>query len=67
MVESREEAVDATNDDFINEKIQYNSIFVLGVEVGLDLVNQLKGIECIIVDDKGKIHSSKGIDVKKYN
>ncbi|MCZ8196669.1 MAG: FAD:protein FMN transferase [Flavobacterium sp.] len=41
-------------------------IFVLGVEVGLDLVNQLKGIECIIVDDKGKIHSSKGINSKKY-
>lgn len=41
-------------------------IFVLGVDVGLDLVNQLKGIECIIVDDKGKIHSSKGIDIKKY-
>lgn len=41
-------------------------IFVLGVEVGLNLVNQLKGIECIIVDDKGKIHSSKGIDIKKY-
>lgn len=40
-------------------------IFVLGVEVGLDLVNQLKGIQCIIVDDKGKIHSSKGIDIKK--
>jgi thiamine biosynthesis lipoprotein len=41
-------------------------IFVLGVEVGLDLVNQLKGIECVIVDDKGKIHTSKGIDLKKY-
>lgn len=41
-------------------------IFVLGVEVGLDLVNQLKGIECIIVDDKGEIHSSKGIDIKKF-
>lgn len=41
-------------------------IFVLGVDVGIDLVNQLKGIECIIVDDKGKIHSSKGIDIKKY-
>lgn len=41
-------------------------IFVLGVDVGLDLVNQLKGIECIIVDDKGKIHSSKGIDIKKF-
>jgi thiamine biosynthesis lipoprotein len=41
-------------------------IFVLGMEVGLDLVNQLKGIECIMVDDKGKIHSSKGIDIKKF-
>lgn len=41
-------------------------IFVLGVEVGLDLINQLKGIECIMVDDKGKIHSSKGIDIKKF-
>ena len=39
-------------------------IFVLGIDVGLDLVNQLKGIECIIVDDKGKIHSSNGIDIK---
>lgn len=42
-------------------------IFVLGVEVGLDLVNQLKGIECVIVDDKGKIHISKGIDLKNIN
>lgn len=41
-------------------------IFVLGIDVGLDLVNQLKGIECIIVDDKGGIHASKGIDIKKY-
>jgi thiamine biosynthesis lipoprotein len=42
-------------------------IFVLGIEVGIDLVNQLKGIECIIVDEKGKIYTSKGIDIKKYN
>ncbi|SHG22855.1 thiamine biosynthesis lipoprotein [Flavobacterium segetis] len=42
-------------------------IFVMGVEVGLDLINQIKGIECIIVDDRGKIHSSKGIDIKNYN
>ena len=40
-------------------------IFVLGIEVGLDLVNQLKGIGCIIVDDKGVIHASKNIDIKK--
>jgi thiamine biosynthesis lipoprotein len=38
-------------------------IFVLGVDVGLDLVNQIKGIQCIIVDDKGKIHTSKGINI----
>lgn len=42
-------------------------IFVLGVEVGLNLVNQLKGIGCIIVDDKGEIHTSKNIDIKKFN
>jgi thiamine biosynthesis lipoprotein len=38
-------------------------VFVMGVEVGLDLVNQIKGIECVIVDDKGKIHTSKGINI----
>jgi len=41
-------------------------IFVLGVDVGLDLINQLKGIGCIIVDDKGVIHTSKNIDIKEY-
>lgn len=41
-------------------------IFVLGIDVGLDLVNQIKGIECIIVDDKGVVHNSKNIDLKKY-
>ena len=42
-------------------------IFVLGVDVGLNLVNQLKGIGCIIVDDKGEIHTSKNIDIRKFN
>ena len=42
-------------------------IIVLGVDVGLNLVNQLKGIGCIIVDDKGEIHTSKNIDIKKFN
>ena len=41
-------------------------IFVLGIEVGLDLVNQLNGIECIIVDDKGAVHVSNKIDIKKH-
>lgn len=42
-------------------------IFVLGIDVGLDLVNQIKGIECIIVDDKGVVHNSKNIDLKKFD
>jgi len=41
-------------------------IFVMGVDVGVDLVNQLPGIGCIFVDEHGKIFSSKNIDLKKY-
>ncbi|RYJ42552.1 FAD:protein FMN transferase [Flavobacterium beibuense] len=42
------------------------SVFVMGVETGLNLINQLKGIECIIVDDQGNIHASDNIDIEKY-
>lgn len=41
------------------------SIFVMGKEVGLDFINQLKGVECIIVDDLGKIQYSNNINLKK--
>ena len=37
------------------------SVFVMGIETGIDLVNQLKGIECVIVDDQGKIYYSENI------
>ncbi|QHI36250.1 FAD:protein FMN transferase [Kordia antarctica] len=40
------------------------SIFVMGKDVGLNFINQLNGIECIIVDDKGKIAHSKNIDIQ---
>jgi thiamine biosynthesis lipoprotein len=39
--------------------------FVMGVDVGLDLVNQLPGVGCIYVDDR-KIFASKNIDLKKF-
>ncbi|MET0759404.1 MAG: FAD:protein FMN transferase [Flavobacterium sp.] len=42
-------------------------VFVLGKEVGMDLVNQLPGIGCIMVDENGKILASKNIDLKKYS
>ncbi|MGC8976243.1 MAG: FAD:protein FMN transferase [Candidatus Ratteibacteria bacterium] len=34
-------------------------IFVLGLEKGLDLVNKLENIECLIIDKNGKIYKSK--------
>lgn len=39
------------------------SVFVLGVEVGLDRINQLKHLDCIIVDDQGKLHYSENIHI----
>jgi len=41
------------------------SIFVMGSNVGIDLINQLPNIECIIVNEKGKITTSKNIKLKK--
>jgi thiamine biosynthesis lipoprotein len=39
-------------------------VMVMGVRVGLDFINQLKHIACIIVDDYNKIHSSHHINIK---
>ncbi|WP_298418433.1 FAD:protein FMN transferase [uncultured Kordia sp.] len=40
------------------------SIFVIGKDVGIDMINQLQNIECIIVDDTGKIHYSSNIKIE---
>ncbi len=40
------------------------SIFVMGKDIGIDLINQLKGIDCILVDDKGKVHTSNNITLE---
>jgi thiamine biosynthesis lipoprotein len=40
------------------------SVFVMGKETGLYLIDQLKGIECLIVDDKGKLWKSSGLKTK---
>ncbi|MEQ6119218.1 FAD:protein FMN transferase [Reichenbachiella sp. MALMAid0571] len=37
------------------------SLFVMGVEVGLDFINQIDGLECIIVDKNNKLHTSTNI------
>ena len=41
-------------------------VFVMGIEAGISMIDQMKGIGCIIVDDKGGIHTSKNIDIEKY-
>jgi len=43
------------------------SIFVMGTSVGLDFIDQLKGVECIIIDDQNKMHYSKNIQAKSIN
>ena len=37
------------------------TIFVLGVEEGIDLINGLQLVECFIVDDEGNYHTSSGL------
>ncbi|HMK25282.1 MAG TPA: FAD:protein FMN transferase [Chitinophagaceae bacterium] len=39
-------------------------VMIMGIEVGLDMVNQVKGLACIIVDDNDKIYTSKNINLK---
>ena len=42
------------------------SIFVMGVKRGLRLSNQLKGVECLIIDDCGEIHRSEYLKLNYY-
>tara|TARA_R110001592_G_scaffold68626_2_gene210390 strand:+ start:91506 stop:92498 length:993 start_codon:yes stop_codon:yes gene_type:complete len=41
------------------------SVFVMGPEVGLDRINQLPQIECIIIDAEGNIFTSQNIEIEK--
>jgi thiamine biosynthesis lipoprotein len=41
------------------------SVFVMGIEAGLDRINQLPKIECIIIDDDGNIFTSEKIEIDK--
>ncbi len=40
------------------------SVFVMGVEAGLDRINQLPGVECIIIDHQGEVFSSENIKIE---
>jgi FAD:protein FMN transferase len=42
------------------------SVFVLGVDRALGLINQLKGVNCILFDENNIIHNSKGLTLNYY-
>lgn len=39
-------------------------VMIMGIKAGLNMVNQIKGLECIIVDDEDKIYTSKNIKLQ---
>jgi len=41
------------------------AIFVMGAEVGIDRINQLPKIECVIINDKGGVITSNNIKIQK--
>jgi thiamine biosynthesis lipoprotein len=39
-------------------------VMIMGVEVGLDLINQVKGIACVIIDDNEMVFTSKNVSLQ---
>ncbi len=39
-------------------------VTVMGITVGLDLVNQLQQLACVIIDDNNRLYTSRNINVK---
>ncbi|MGC4039272.1 MAG: FAD:protein FMN transferase [Flavobacterium sp.] len=41
------------------------SMVVMGIEAGLDLINQVLGVSAVIIDDSGKIYYSDNIEINR--
>jgi thiamine biosynthesis lipoprotein len=39
-------------------------VMIMGIKAGLDMVNQVRGLSCIIIDDDNKLHTSKNINLQ---
>jgi thiamine biosynthesis lipoprotein len=39
-------------------------VMIMGIKVGLNIINQVKGLACIIIDDNDKIYTSKNINLQ---
>jgi thiamine biosynthesis lipoprotein len=39
-------------------------VMIMGITVGLDMINQVKGLGCIVIDDNNRIFTSKNIQLQ---
>ena len=39
-------------------------VMVMGIDAGLDMINQIKGIACILIDDDNRIFKSNNINLQ---
>ncbi|HEX4877945.1 MAG TPA: FAD:protein FMN transferase [Chitinophagaceae bacterium] len=39
-------------------------VMIMGVKAGVDMINQVKGLACIVIDDNDKIFTSKNINLQ---
>ncbi len=42
------------------------AVFVMGKDAGLNFVRQLKGVECVLVDDQGKLYESDHVKMNPF-
>ena len=42
-------------------------VTIMGINAGLDLINQMKNVECIIIDDDNKLYMSRNIHLSWVN
>lgn len=43
------------------------SVFVMGVKTGMDRINQIPGIECVLIEEDGSVRTSKNITLEIKN
>jgi len=39
-------------------------VMIMGIKTGLDMIDQIKDIEAVIIDDDDRIYTSKHINIK---
>ena len=43
------------------------AVFIMGTKTGIHMIDQLPGVECVLVDENNKIHTSKNIQLNPAN